>query len=106
METSTEVAGSSSQATATDSCEGVEMTTVGEQNDGHDCEGDGVQNEMKVTVHSSNTQEPCVVFIVKDVTDTDWQKSRYSCSLPLSTAVTDLYSAVAKEAGILLCTCR
>ena len=58
--------------------------------------------EMKVIVHKNNVQEDCVVFVVQDTTDTNFQKSRYTCSLPLSTAVTDLYSAVAKEAGVCM----
>lgn len=67
----------------------TEMTTLGKP------EG------LKVTLHNNNIQEPSVVFVVKDTTDTDWQKSRYTYSLPLSTAVADLYSAIAKEAGRL-----
>lgn len=61
-----------------------------------------VGEEMKIIVHKNNVQEDCVVFVVQDTTDTNWQKSRYTCSLPLSTAVTDLYSAVAKETGVCM----
>lgn len=59
------------------------------------CKSRGVGKE--VTLHSASVQEPSVRFIVKDLTG--GQKSKCTCSLPHSTAVTDLYSAVAKEAG-------
>jgi 3-hydroxyisobutyrate dehydrogenase-like beta-hydroxyacid dehydrogenase len=73
----------------------------------------GVDTEMttlknsgsKVMPHNMNMQEPCVKFVIKDTTDTNWQASRYNYSLPLSTAVADLYSAVAKEAGLCVCVC-
>ncbi len=49
-------------------------------------------------------QEPCVIFVVKDVTKSDWQKSRYTYSLSQSSAVVDLYAAIGKESGmIVLC---
>lgn len=75
--------------------EGTEMTTL------EDCTDEG----LKVTVHDKNIQEPSVVFVVKDTTDTNWQKSRYTYSLPWSTAVADLYLAIAKEAGVCICAC-
>lgn len=65
-----------------------------------------INENLKMTVHSTNTQEPSVLFVVKDVTETDWQKSRYSYSMPLSSAVTDLYSAIAKEAGSYNIVCN
>ena len=43
--------------------------------------------------------EPSVKFIAQDETNTDWTKSRLSYSLPLSSAITDLCSCIAKEAG-------
>ena len=43
--------------------------------------------------------EDSVQCIITDETSTDWQKSRFSYSLPLSSDVGVLYSAVAKEAG-------
>ena len=49
--------------------------------------------------HSANTQEPSVLFVVRDSTDSDWQRSRYNISLPHSSAIADLYGAIAKEAG-------
>ena len=67
----------------------VEMTSL-----------ESAEERLKVIAHSNNVQEPSVVFVVKDTTTTDWHKSRYTYSLPLSTAVTDLYSAIAKEAGM------
>lgn len=60
----------------------------------------GATGHGSVSLHAAaNLQEPSVVFVVKDVTKTDWQKSRYSYSLSQSSAVVDLYSAIAKEAG-------
>lgn len=92
--------------------ESVEMTPLGgpvprEEAEGHSNSvvGEGEGNRLGVTVHNVNVQEPSVVFVVKDVTDTDWQRSRYTYSLPLSTAVVDLYSAIAKEAGMCVCMC-
>ena len=58
-------------------------------------------NSAEGDVHDNNFQEASVFFVVKDTTDTNWQKSRYNYSLPWSTAVADLYSAIAKEAGML-----
>lgn len=60
----------------------------------------GEAEGLKVMVHNNNIQEASVMFLVKDTTDTDWKRSRYTYSLPLSTAVTDLYSAIAKETGV------
>lgn len=65
--------------------------------------GEGENSNLKVVVHSTNVPEASVMFIVKDITTTDWQKSRHTCSLPLSTAIVDLYAAVAKEAGKYNC---
>ena len=53
-----------------------------------------------VAAVSSTVQEPCVKFIAQDETNTDWTKSRLTYSLPLSSAITDLCSCVAKEAGM------
>ena len=104
-----ELSAPGTEAAVADSCAAVEMRTLtGAQSEG--CadnnsgwkEADDMGNESAVTVHSSSAiQEPCVKFIVKDITQTDWAKSRYSCCLPQSTAVIDLYAAVAKEAGML-----
>ena len=60
----------------------------------------GASGHGSVALHgASSLQEPSVVFVVKDVTQTDWQKSRYTYSLSQSSAVVDLYAAIAKEAG-------
>ena len=58
--------------------------------------------EMELSTFKTNStvSEPCVTCVAKDETDTNWQKSRYNYSLPLSSSVTDLYSAIAKEAGM------
>ena len=48
---------------------------------------------------SALPQEPCVKFIAQDETNTDWTKSRLTYSLSLSSAITDLCSCIAKEAG-------
>lgn len=50
----------------------------------------------------STTTEAHVSFITKDETTTDWKHSRTNQSLPLSTAVSDLYNAIAKETGVLV----
>lgn len=79
-------AGATKAATNNGDGEGTEMTTL----------GDSADEGLKVTVHDNNVQEPSVLFVVKDTTDTNWQKSRYNYSLPWSTAVADLYLAIAK----------
>ena len=58
--------------------------------------------EMELSTFKTNStvSEPCVMCVAKDETNTNWQKSRYNYSLPLSSSVTDLYSAIAKEAGM------
>ena len=45
--------------------------------------------------------EPGVVCVVTDETDSNWSKSRYTYSLSMSSSATDLYSAIAKETGEL-----
>lgn len=52
-----------------------------------------------VAANVSTLQEPSVKFIAQDETNTDWTKSRLTYSLPLSSAITDLCSCIAKEAG-------
>ena len=47
----------------------------------------------------NNTSEASVSFYIKDETSTNWQNSRFYVNLPYSTAVADLYSTAAKEAG-------
>ena len=47
----------------------------------------------------SALHEPSVKFIAQDETNTDWTKSRLTYSLSLSSAITDLCSCIAKEAG-------
>lgn len=54
-----------------------------------------------VATRNSVLEEPCVKFIAQDETNTDWTKSRLSYSLSLSSAITDLCSCIAKEAGII-----
>ena len=58
--------------------------------------------EMELSTFKTNSavSEPSVLCLAQDETDTTWQKSRYNYSLPLSSSVTDLYSAIAKEAGM------
>ena len=93
--------------------EAVEMTAMGPEKSvtpGEDASANGGSTEMEADVgssedkmvvrHAAGVQEPAVKFVIKDITDTDKQKSRYNYSLPLSCSVTDLYSAVAKEAGL------
>ncbi len=82
---------------------GTEMTML---TGGGDVAGDvegsnvGVPGENQLEVHKASIEEPSVLFVVKDITKTDWSSSWYNCSLPQSTAVTDLYAAVAKESGM------
>ncbi len=100
--------GSSSEVTASGSAEysvsrvdaEVEMTQIYPKHDATPPGGviTGAAS-MAVVVHQNNIQEPCVDFIIKDVKDTDWTKPRLNCSLPLSSALTDLYVTVAKQAG-------
>ena len=47
----------------------------------------------------NNTTEASVSFYIKDETSTDWKNSRFYVNLPYSTAVADLYSTAAREAG-------
>ena len=73
--------------------------------------GDGADVEMKELSPTNQAvelvnnreggvvQEDSVLCIITDETSTDWSRSRFSCSLPLSSDVSELYSAVAKEAG-------
>lgn len=61
-------------------------------------DGEGAESRA-VLVARGGIQEESVTFIIKDVTDPDWKKPRLNCSLPLSTAIVDLYDAVAKQAG-------
>lgn len=58
--------------------------------------------EMELSTFKTNSgiSEPSVLCVAQDETDSTWQKSRYNYSLPLSSSVTDLYSAIAKEAGM------
>ena len=90
--------------------EGTEMTTLSKSSDksysatrvtseedwGTELERD---QTSVVTARSNVVEEPCVKFIAQDETNTDWTKSRLTYSLPLSSAVTDLCSCIAKEAG-------
>lgn len=95
-----EVVGASvgaASANAVNNGDEIELTTLGGQN--------SAEEGLKVVVHDKNVQEPSVVFVVQDTTDTNWQKSRYTYSLPWSTAVADLYSAIAKEAGVCVEVC-
>ena len=57
--------------------------------------------EKEMEIYSSNRTpiEPCVKCIASDETTTNWSKSKHNYSLPLSSSVTDLYSAFAKETG-------
>ena len=63
-------------------------------------EGGGGMMEMAVYKSSSSsaTQEASVLCVVTDETTT----RRFNYSLPFSSAVTDLYTAVAHEAGVIL----
>ena len=45
------------------------------------------------------SREEVVKFIIQDETNSNWKSSKCSQSLSLSTAVADLYAAVAKESG-------
>ena len=77
----------------------VEMATIATG-------GDVVSDAGSLAVQATSLQEPTVAFVMKDVTDSDWQKSCYTYSLSHSSAVVDLYAAIAKEAGrILHCAC-
>lgn len=57
--------------------------------------------EKEMEVYSSNRTpiEPSVKCIATDETSTNWSTSKHNYSLPLSSSVTDLYSAFAKETG-------
>lgn len=44
--------------------------------------------------------EECVLCVITDETSTDWARSRFSYSLPLSSDAKDLYTAVANQAGM------
>ena len=74
----------------------VEMTVY--QNTG-DQLLEGAESQQAVVLHESSTVEASVLFIIKDVTDSDWTKPKLNCSLPLSSALVDLYDSVAKQAG-------
>ena len=52
-----------------------------------------------VVVHSANVQEECVLCLVRDISGNKLHMPRYNLSLPYSSAVVDLYDAVAKETG-------
>lgn len=67
--------------------------------EGWDREVAGDNQSSLVAATVSALQEPCVKFIAQDETNTDWTKSRLSYSLPLSSAIADLCSCIAKEAG-------
>ena len=54
---------------------------------------------FKTNERNNAVNEPCVIAVATDETDTNWKNSRYNYSMPLSSSVTDLYSALAKEAG-------
>ena len=62
-------------------------------------EGDGGMTELTVYKSSSSSaaQEASVLCVVTDETTA----RRFNYSLPFSSAVTDLYAAVAQEAGVL-----
>ena len=49
---------------------------------------------------SKAVDKPCVICVVRDETSSKWRRSRYCYSLPLSSSVADLYSTIAKEAGM------
>ena len=61
----------------------------------------GASNEMAVVEAANNDTviEECVCCVITDETSTDWAKSRFSYSLPLSSDAKDLYSGVAHQAG-------
>ena len=72
-------------------------------------QADPVSNDVEMTslaggqvVAANAVHEPSVVCVATDETDSDWSRSRYNYTLPLSSAVTDLYSAFAKEASKLV----
>ena len=77
------------------------------QGDPPDYPGNGVTGQVddmgqEMTVIGTSLQvvtEPCVTFIAQDETTTDWAKSKHNYSLPLSTCISDLYAAFAKETG-------
>ena len=47
--------------------------------------------------------KPCVICVATDETNSKWRRSRYCYSLPLSSSISDLYSTIAKEAGMHPC---
>jgi len=57
--------------------------------------------EVELSTYKTNNvvNEPCVICVATDETDTNWKRSRYNYSMSCSSSVTDLYSAIAKEAG-------
>ena len=60
-------------------------------------EGDSDMTELSVYNTRTAAQEPSVLCVVTDETTS----RRFNYSLPFSSAVTDLCTAVAKEAGVL-----
>lgn len=58
--------------------------------------------EVELSTYKTNNvvNEPCVICVATDETDTNWKRSRYTYSMSCSSSVTDLYSAIAKEAGM------
>lgn len=49
---------------------------------------------------SSEAVEECVLCVITDETSTDWSRSRFTYSLPFSSDVKDLYTAVGTQAGM------
>ena len=67
---------------------------------GEDWDRELEDNQTSVVAATvSALHEPSVKFIAQDETNTDWTKSRLTYSLSLSSAITDLCSCIAKEAG-------
>ena len=58
------------------------------------------ETELTTYKTSGVVNEPCVICVATDETDTNWKRSRYNYSMSCSSSVTDLYSAIAKEAGM------
>ena len=57
------------------------------------------EQEMQLFGTRGALVEPSVKCIAQDETTTAWQASKHAYSLPLSSSVTDLHSAFAKETG-------
>ena len=58
--------------------------------------------QRNLSLHTTNTKgsvEESVTCVITDETSSDWARSRFSYTLPLSSDVGTLYTGVAAQAG-------